>query len=227
MEPGDEPGGDIGERWGCVRIDRPSRFVVAWAFGPRTAALAEAVVRTTRQRTAGQAGIAWISDGWEPSAETIADVSCDPVGEPVPTASGRCVVLRRTPGVRLTQIRNHRQGRRLVGVELRPTIGAPAAQPDTIHSERFNGVLRDRLGCLTRKTHAFARDAATWDAAVGLRLVEHNWLRAHPALRQPLPEPLGQRRSLRRTPAMLLGFTDHPWTWVAFLTQPLSHYTTE
>ena len=56
-----------------MSVDRPSRFVVAWAFGPRTATLAEVVVTTTRQRTAGRAGIAWISDGWEPYAEAIAD----------------------------------------------------------------------------------------------------------------------------------------------------------
>ena len=56
-----------------MSIDRPSRFVVAWASGPRTAALAERVVRSTRARTAGQAGSAWISDGWEPYAETITD----------------------------------------------------------------------------------------------------------------------------------------------------------
>ena len=56
-----------------MSVDRPSRFVVAWASGPRTAALAERVVQTTRARTAHGAGIAWISDGWEPYEETIAD----------------------------------------------------------------------------------------------------------------------------------------------------------
>lgn len=210
-----------------MSVDRPSRFVVAYATGPRTAGLAERVVQTTRARTAGQAGIGWISDGWEPYAETIADTYCDPMGDPLPTAGGQCVVLHRTPGVCLTQVVKHRRGRRLVGVEVRPTIGTPAAQPYTVHVERFNGVLRDRLGCLTRKTHAFARDAATWDAAVGLLLFEHNWLCPHPALRQPLPEPIGQRRYHQRTPAMLLGLADQPWTWLDFLTQPLSHYTTE
>jgi hypothetical protein len=33
--------------------------------------LAEAVVTTTRQRTAGQVGIPDVSDGWKPSAETV------------------------------------------------------------------------------------------------------------------------------------------------------------
>jgi IS1 family transposase len=205
-----------------VSVDRPSRFAVAWAAGPRTAALAERVVHTTRQRTAGRAGIAWVSDGWQPYADTIADAYCDPV--PVSTGGRSWAVLHRTPGLRLTQVVKHRQGRRLVRVEVRPTIGAPVAQPYTIHIERFNGVLRDRLACLTRKTHAFARDAATWDAAVGLALFEHNWLRPHPALRLPLATPTAGRRYRQRTPAMVLGLTDHPWTWGQFLTQPRPHY---
>lgn len=208
-----------------MSIDRPSRFIVAWAFGPRTAALAETVVQTTRARTAGQAGIAWISDGWQPYAETIAEAYCDPVS--MSTGGRTWAVLHRTPGVRLTQLVKHRRGRRLDHVEVRATLGAPVEPPHTVHVERLNGVLRDRLGCLTRKTHAFAKDTATWDAAVRLVFFEHNWLRPHPALRQPLPEPIGQRRYLPRTPAMLLALTDQPWTWCDFLTTPRLHYIRE
>jgi hypothetical protein len=76
--------------------------------------------------------------------------------------------------------------------------------------ERLNGALRDRLACLTRKTHASAKTAAMWDAAVGLALFEYNWMRPHPALRMPLAEPVAGRRYQRRTPAMVLGLTDHP-----------------
>ena len=197
----------------------------AWAFGPRRTALAEAVVQRTRERTAGRAGVAWISDGWAPYAETIADAYCDRA--PASTGGRSWAVLQRTPGVRLTQAVKHRQGRRLRQVEVRATIGPPVGQPHTVHVERLNGTLRDRLACLTRKTHAFAKDAATWDAAVGLALFEYNWLRPHPALRLPLPQPIGQRRYLRRTPAMRLQLTDRAWTWLEFLTQPLSHYLTE
>ena len=134
-------------------------------------------------------------------------------------------MLHRRPGVRLTQVVKHRRGRRQVSVEVRPTIGAPVEQLHTVHVERFNGVLRDRLGCLTRKTHAFAKDSATWDAAVRLACFEHNWLRPHPALRRPLAEPCTGRRYERRTPAIALGLTDHPWPFVDFLTRPVTHYT--
>ena len=48
-----------------MSVDRPGRCVVAWAAGPREDALAETVVQATRQRTAAQAGVPWISDGWE------------------------------------------------------------------------------------------------------------------------------------------------------------------
>lgn len=120
-------------------------------------------------------------------------------------------------GVRLTQtVKHHDQRGRLIGIETRATIGPAVEQPGTSHTERLNGTLRDRLNSLTRKTHAFAKDACTWDAAVGLALFEHNWLRPHSALRRPCPD--GPRRYTRRTPAMALRLTDHPWSWVEFLT---------
>jgi IS1 family transposase len=205
-----------------VSVDRPSRFVVAWAAGPRTAALAEQVARTTRARTAGQTGIPWISDGWTAYADTIAEAYTDAVATAI--AGHTWAILHQAPGLGLTQVIKHRQRRRLVRVEVQTLIGQASAQPYTVHIERLNGVLRDRLACLTRKTHAFAKTATHWDAAVGLALFEHNWLRPHPALRVPLPEPVAGRRYLRRTPAMVLGLTDHPWTFTEFLTRPVPHY---
>jgi hypothetical protein len=202
--------------------DRASRFVVAWAAGPRTADLADAVVTATRARTAGQAGVPWISDGWAAYAETIWDCYTDPVAPVAGRPGWRVLTL--TPGVALTQGVKHRQGRRLARLEIRAALGTVAAQPYTIHIERLNGVLRDRLACVTRKTHAFAKQDATWDAAVGLLLFEHNWIRSHPALRQPLAAPVDGRRYARRTPAMVLGLAATPLPWSEFLSRPLTHY---
>jgi IS1 family transposase len=211
----------MGPRWGCLSQDRASRFIVAWASGPREAALAEAVVQTTRRRTAGQAGVHWISDGWPAYAETITDTYCDAV----PSGDARFRILKRTPGVALTQAIKHRHGRRLIEIEVRATIGPVAAQPYDVHIERCNGVLRDRLACLTRKTHAFAKRTATWDAAVGLAIFAQNWLRPHPALRQLLAVPDAQgRRYDRVTPAIQLGLTDHVWDLAEFLAHPVPHH---
>ena len=85
--------------------------------------------------------------------------------------------------------------------------------PHPFHQERFNGVLRDRLAFLTGKTHAFAKGARTWDAAVILALLEHNWLRAHPALREGAEGLSEGRRYRRRTPAMAIGLALHIRSW--------------
>lgn len=208
-----------GEHWGCFSIDRPSRFIVAWDSGPRTVQLAKTVVGATRERTAGRLGIRWVSDGWVPYIEAIQEVYWDPV----PAAGVRWEVRLPVPGVALTQAVKHRKGRRLVRVAVRAVLGEVAVQPYTVHVERQNGVLRDRLACLTRKTHAFAKVDQTWTACLSLALFEHNWIRKHVALRLPLVAPDAGRRYNQQTPAMALGLTDHAWSLTAFLSQPSYH----
>ena len=94
---------------------------------------------------------------------------------------GRRPPLRLPEGLSLTQTIKHRDEHgRLLSVETCTTIGAAEVeQPVPVHIERLNGVLRDRLACLTRKTHAFAKSTSTWEALFGLALFEHNWLRSH------------------------------------------------
>ena len=84
-----------------------------------------------------------------------------------------------------------------------------------MHVERLNGALRDRLAALTRKTHAFAKRDATWDALVGLQLFDHNFHRTHQSLR--LPGADGVHRYQQRSPAMALGLTDHRWSFQEWL----------
>lgn len=116
------------------------------------------MVAQTWQRTVGQQGAPWVSDGR----------------------------LVPTPGVGWTQAIKHRCQGRVVRIEMRQVWDEPIACPYAVHEERLNGVLGDRLNCLTRKTHAFAKREQTWDAAVILCLFEGNWLRSHPALREAI-----------------------------------------
>lgn len=208
-----------GERWGAFVLDRTSRFIVAWASGPRDERLAYAVVSATRDRTAGRAGVRWVSDGWTPYAAAIMAVYWD--DRP---ATGLPWTLRLpAEGVALTQAVKHRKGRRLERLEVRAVLGEAADLPYTVQVERQNGVLRDRLACLTRKTHAFAKRVATWTAAFSLTLFAQNWVRPHPALRLPLVTVAARPRYEQRTPAMVQGLTDHPWPLVEVLTRPVRH----
>jgi IS1 family transposase len=216
--PGDPAtAADKGERWGTMSVDRASRLVVAWASGPRDEALAEKIVTATRDRTGRSATLTYVTDGWEAYESAVKRAYWE---REVYAENPNWAILRPTEKVRLTQAIKHRKGRRLARVEVRATIGEPNPQPYAVHLERLNGTLRDRLGCLTRKTHAFAKGVATWDALFGLALFAHNWLRPHVALRRPLAEPIDDRRYERRTPAMALALTDRVWSWEEFLRLP-------
>jgi len=195
-------------------IDRASRFVVAHASGPREEELAARVFAQTKRRSAGQA-LPWCSDGWRPYPEQLLRV----YRQPVRTGRRGRPPLRLPEGVSLTQTIKRRDERGwLLRVETRATFGVAVAQPALVHVERRNGVCRDRLNALTRKTHAFAKTATTWDALLDLHVFEQNWLHPHPALRQPVH--VAGRRYDRRTPAMALRLTDHVWSWREFLTTP-------
>lgn len=193
--------------------DRQSRFIVSHGSGRRDQSLVDAAVAKVHARSGGQP-LDWCSDGWGAYRDALQRayrraVRTGKVGRPP---------LIVPEGLSLTQTIKHRDGRgRLLEVERRLTIGSAAApQPATVHIERLNGVFRDRLAALTRKTHAFAKSARTWDALFGLSVFEHNWLRDHSALSRPSTTP--GRRYERRTPAMEVVLTDHRWSWREFLT---------
>ena len=101
-------------------------------------------------------------------------------------------------------------------MEIRATLGTRMKPAGAVHVERLNGVLRDRLAALTRKTHAFAKRDATFDALVGLQLFDHNFQRPHRALRLPAVD--GRHRYQQRSPAMAVGITDHRWSFHELLT---------
>jgi len=117
----------------------------------------------------------------------------------------------------LTQTVKHRAAHgRLLSVEIRAALGAVMESAGTVHVERLNGALRDRLNALTRKTHAFAKRDATFDALVGLQLFDHNFQRDHRALR--LLAGAGVHHYHHRSPAMALGLTEHLWSFQELLT---------
>jgi len=192
--------------------DRASRFVVACATGPLSEELIEQAVRTTVQRTQ-QRALHWFSDGWHGYRNILERAYRQRV---LTGKAGRPrLVVPET--LSLVQTVKHRDEHgRLLSVEIRAALGRAMEQAGTIHVERLNGALRDRLGALTRKTHAFAKRDETWDALVGLQLFDHNFHRAQRALRLPMAD--GARRYHHRSPAMALGLTNHCWSFQELLT---------
>jgi IS1 family transposase len=78
-----------------------------------------------------------------------------------------------------------------------------SGQPDTTlistsYIERQNLTMRMHMRRLTRLTNAFSKKLENFKAAVGLYFAYYNFVRIH--------------KSLRMTPAMAGGVTDHVWT---------------
>jgi IS1 family transposase len=146
----------VGPRWGCLSVDPVTHFVVAW-FSGRSEEAAPKVVRLTRQRTQGRVGLIWVSDGRAVYRREVRRTYRDSQR----TGRRGRPPLGPTPGVGLTQTVKRRRRGRVVGVEVRVVWREPAKVPYPVHEERLNGVLRDRLNALTRKTHAFAKDPRT------------------------------------------------------------------
>jgi hypothetical protein len=95
--------------------------VVAWAFAASEDGAAPRVVAQTRQRTAGQRGVPWISDGREVYRREVQRVYRDPqrLGK-----RGRPRLVP-TPGVELTQAVKHRCGGKVVRIEVHQVLGQP------------------------------------------------------------------------------------------------------
>jgi hypothetical protein len=186
--------------------------VVACACGSLSEHLIEQAVTTTVERTKARP-LCWFSDGWHGYAAILRRA----YQHPAPTGKRGRPPLVVPATVTLTQTVKHRDEHgRLLSVEIRAALGTEVVPVGTVHVERLNGALRDRLNALTRKTHAFAKRDATWDALVNLQIFDHNFHRAHRALRLPIG---GQRpRYHRRSPAMARGLTDHPWSFQDLLT---------
>ena len=87
----------------------------------------------------------------------------------------------------------------VVAMKRRPIIGnPPAATISTSHVERQNLSVRMASRRFTRLTNAYSKKLENHAAAVSLYVTHYNFCRVH--------------ETLRVTPAMALGVTDHVWS---------------
>jgi hypothetical protein len=126
------------------------------------------------------------------------------------------------PAVRLTQSIKHRDEHgKLLSVEIRAAASAKSF-PNLVRFTSSASTVPCVIGSMLSHgiPHAFAKRDATWDALIGLQLFDHNFHRAHQALRLPSEEE--GRRYRQQSPAMVLGITDHLWSFQELLTSRVS-----
>jgi hypothetical protein len=107
----------------------------------------------------------------------------------------------------LMKIRDERG--RLIGKEKRIVYGDPEVEDiETINVENFNGILRERLGRLVRRTKCISKKKPRLHYAISFFQFYRNFI---------------SQIKRHRTPAMIEGLSNHTWTWHEFFYSKLNH----
>ncbi|MBK9259816.1 MAG: transposase [Polyangiaceae bacterium] len=191
VTPKDGP--DVGEAYTFVALDSSSRFVISWHVGKRNEESAKAFMNDLRSRLVVMP--AMTSDGFAPYVNAVG------------AAFG--------PGIDYAMtVKNYGSKGRRDDYRYEPprdpfitkkvVFGAPNLdKASTAYIERNNGTMRHHIGRMRRLCYAFSKKSENHCAAVALNYAWYN---------------LGTVvKTLRVTPAMQLGITDHVWTIDEFL----------
>ena len=183
---------DLREKGDCyifTALSATHKAIVSYQIGKRSGANANAFAMDVRQRVLGRPQIS--SDGFSPYVDAIEQAFGSEVdyGQIVKVYAGE-------PGP--DAARGYSPG---VVVDVRKAViagGPDRKKISTSFVERSNLTVRMQCRRLTRLTNAFSKKLENHAAAVALFVAHYNLCRVH--------------ETLRVTPAMALGVTDHIWT---------------
>jgi transposase-like protein/IS1 family transposase len=177
----------FGDSYCFTGIERSTKLVLAWHLGRRTTRDTEAFTEKLNAATSGNFQIT--TDGFAAYRDAVS-LS---LGTRVDFAQLIKVYAASPEG-------EHRYSpSEVVSTEVVPVIGRP--DPNKIctsHVERQNLSMRMQIRRFTRLTNAFSKKWENHYAALALYFAYYNLVRIH--------------QTLRVTPAMEAGLTDHVWT---------------
>ena len=189
-------GADVGEAYTFVALDSSSRFVIGWHVGKRNEESAKVFMNDVRARLVVMP--AMTSDGFAPYVNAIG-AAFGPGIDYAMTIKNYGSKGRREGGS------DHRyEPPRDPFITKKVVFGAPNLDTaSTAYIERNNGTMRHHIGRMRRLCYAFSKKLDNHCAAVSLNYAWYN---------------LGTVvKTLRVTPAMQIGLTDHVWTIEEFL----------
>jgi hypothetical protein len=195
----EESAAGLGEAYNFVGFAMPSRFAVTWKVGKRDGDTALAFANDLRRRLVVMPAIT--SDGFAPYISAIGYS----FGLNVDYAQG---VKHYTRGGRKDDDHRYEPPRDPFLVK-KTIFGAPNLEASTTaHLERHNGTMRHFIGRMRRLVLAFSKKPENHRAAVALAYCYYNfcWI----------------PRTMRQTPAMAIGVTDHAYELPEFMDAILS-----
>ena len=183
----DEKRGQAGDVWTWVAIDAESKLVPSWRIGSRDGATACEFVADLASRLANRVQI--MSDGHRPYLEAVEKA----FGSEVDFAQ-----LIKIYGETVEGQKRYSPAE-CIGAKKSKVVGKPdLCCVSTTFVERQNLTMRMSIRRFTRLTNAFSKKIENHAHSVALHYMHYNFVRIH--------------KTLRVTPAMAAGVTDHLWT---------------
>jgi len=177
----------IGDTWTWVALDSQSKLVPSFHVGKRDYADAYKFIHDLKSRLANRVQLT--SDGHKPYLEAVEDAFGAEIDySMLIKLYGKPIgdETRYSPPV-------------CIGARKRRIIGEPDKDlVSTSHIERQNLTIRMSARRFTRLTNAFSKKLENHKHQVALHFMHYNFCRIH--------------QTLRVTPAMEAGLTDHVWT---------------
>lgn len=200
---------EASEGWTIHFIERESRYWVAAQAGRKEACLFEQGTHSAWEWSKPAQFIRWFTDGerrYGKALWKLASVSLKP-GEAPPAYPYRKVWRH---GLEVAMKIKGSQGQRRVEwmyVEHPFTAISAASEVHANHNEAQNSALRRHCSAYRRRQNLYAKRLEGLQRVLDVQRLVHNWVRPHWGLAQ------------KTTPAMRLGFCDHPVSMHELLTQ--------
>jgi IS1 family transposase len=181
----------------------------------RDSTLADRLMQQVRACAQAACALLVCTDGWNAYPKSIQRAFRDKVKQTL--GRGRAC-LQVWPQLCIATVIKHVKHKRVVQITRQMTLGTLAqaqqvlqatgggSELNTAFIERFNGTMRERLACLTRKCRHAAHRIATLSSGMYLIGCTYNWCFAHHELSN------SKHFGHPCTPAMASGLTDHIWS---------------
>jgi transposase-like protein/IS1 family transposase len=193
---------ELGDAWTFIALDADSKLIPAFMIGKRTRETTYAFLANLRNRMAEDYRFQLTTDGFAPYERGVEEVFAGQVDfaqviKVYQDQGQRDAAGRYSPAPMVETIIKIRDGR--------PDI----AHISTSYVERVNLTMRMSLRRLTRLTTGYSKKLDNFKSACALQIAYYNFSRIH--------------ASLRVSPAMEAGLTDHIWS----LRELLSSHSTQ
>ena len=178
----------VGDAWCFVAIERTTKLVLTWHLDKRSPEATDAFAFKLFLATQGRFQLS--TDGFTPYYQSIprmfGGIDYAMLIKRYSNPSGKGSEVRYSPG-------------EVVQTQKVVLLGNPdAARICTSHAERSNLTIRMSLRRFTRLTNAHSKKWANHHAALALYFAYYNFCRVH--------------STLKTTPAVAAGLTDHVWS---------------